>query len=133
MCADEYQNQGYINMRTRDTLIEIADVAIFYQYLYMDENHRITFNNDLTDLTLSMNNNLRVMCKNERFPDVPLADFSEMLTLSYILAVIDRLKDMPAVEFPSCFKNRWEEIKTITQTNMALNIPKKLHIMPKHR
>lgn len=111
-------------MRTKDILFEITDVSIFYQYLYMNKDHRITFNNDLTDLTLSMDDNLYVMCKNERFPDIPPSDFSSTLTLSYILAVIDRLKDMPAIEFPSSFKNRWEEIKTITQTNLSLNIPK---------
>jgi hypothetical protein len=111
-------------MRTKDTLLEIADVAIFYQYLYMDKDHKITFNNDLTNLTLSMNDSLHVMCRNCNFPDLPPSDFSDMLTLPYILAVIDRLKDMPATEFPSSFKNRWEEIKTITQTNLTLNISK---------
>ena len=35
-------------MRTKDTLLEMNDIAILYQYLYMDEKHNITFNNGLT-------------------------------------------------------------------------------------
>ena len=31
-------------MRTKDTLLEMNDIAILYQYLYMDEKHNITFN-----------------------------------------------------------------------------------------
>lgn len=108
-------------MRDLDTLFEIEEVTVFYQYLYMNENHCITFNNDLTDLTLSMKENLNVMCRNERFPDVPLMNYSENLTLSNILGIIDRLKSMPAVEFPDCFKNRWEEISGIVAVNVASN------------
>lgn len=109
-------------MRTKDILFEIADIATFYQYLYMDETHRITFNNDLTDLTLNMNENLCIMCKNERFPDLPPTSFSDMLSPSNVLGIINRLKDAPATEFPTSFKNRWEEIKAITKATVALNL-----------
>lgn len=125
MRTNEYQNKGNINMRTKDILLEIADITVFYQYLYMNEDHKITFNNGLTDLTLSMNENLCVICRNERFPDLPPMSYSENLSPNNILGIIDILKHMPAIEFKSSFKNRWEEIKTITQTNLSLNIIKK--------
>lgn len=106
-------------MRTKDILLAIEDVAIFYQYLYIG--NKITFNNGLTDLTLSMGENLCTKCKNERFPDLPPSDFTDMLTLPYILGVIDILKESKAVEFPTSFANRWEEIRTLTTEDVVLN------------
>jgi hypothetical protein len=44
-----------------------------------------------------------------------------MMTIPNMLGIIDQLKTVPAVEFPTCFANRWEEIKTITDTNVAQN------------
>ena len=41
-------------MRSRETLMAIESITLLYQYLYMDENHSITFNNGVTDLTIHM-------------------------------------------------------------------------------
>ena len=66
-----------------------------------------------------MDENLNCLCINLSFPDLEETLFEQ--GLNYWLAVIERLEDKPAIEFPNSFKNRWEEIKTITQTNLALN------------
>ena len=41
-----------IVMRTKDELFLLGDIGIMLQYLYMSENHRITFNNGITDLQI---------------------------------------------------------------------------------
>lgn len=108
-------------MRTKDTLLEMNDIAILYQYLYMDEKHNIIFNNGLTDLIIHMNESLSVMCKNLKFPDIPEMNWTENLTPANCLGIINILKGMPPEEYKNSIKNRWEEIKTITLTNLSLN------------
>ena len=106
-------------MRTKDDLIDIEEVSIFYQYLYLGM--AITFNNGLTNLTLTMDDNFCTKCVNENFPDLPPSNFTDMLTLPYVLGVINILKGSNAVEFPNTFGNRWEEIRSITLTQVGLN------------
>ena len=38
-----------------------------------------------------------------------------------VLNVIDNLKEMPAVEFPKAFKNRWDEVRMIALDTVAMN------------
>lgn len=109
-------------MRSKETLLEFNDIAIFFQYLYIDEKNRITFDNGLTNLTLRMTDNLSIMCKNESFTDLPETDFSSELHPYNVLSIIDILKVQPPIEHPNHFNNRWEEIKNITQINLSLNI-----------
>ena len=108
-------------MRSRETLMAIESITLLYQYLYMDENHSITFNNGVTDLTIHMTDNLSVMCKNLRYPDLPESDWTENFTPYNCLNIIEILKTMPAEEYKEPFENRWEEIKSITSFNLALN------------
>ena len=108
-------------MRTKDTLMAFEDIPLLYQYLYMNEEHSITFNNGITDLKIRMTDNLSVMCKNLRFPDLPELDWTENLTPNNCLGIIEYLKTIPAEEFKESFGNRWEEIKTVTLHNLALN------------
>lgn len=108
-------------MRTKDTLKEFSDIALLLQYLYMDENNTITVNNGLVDIKLRMDEDFKIFCKNMNFPDVPEMNWSENFTPSGCLGVIDKLKETPPAEYNEKFKNRWEEIKTITLHNMALN------------
>ena len=112
-------------MRTKDSLFALNDVTILLQYLYMDENHTVTFHNGLTDLQIRMDERYCILCRNLSFPDLPETDFSAQMTPAYVLGIIDVLKKTAPVEFPDDFANRWEEIKTITQTNLALNRPGK--------
>lgn len=108
-------------MRTKEDLFSFNDVAIFFQYLYMDENHKITFNNGITNLTLRMTDNFGIACKNESFPDLPELSYTDSSHPRQILGIIEILKEQPPVEFPDSFVNRWQEIKFITGTQLALN------------
>ena len=108
-------------MRTTDTLFDIEEIPVLYQYLYMDEGHYITVDNGVTKLEIRMTDDCFFKAKNLRFPDVPDLNYTDMMTIPNMLGIIDQLKNVPAVEFPTCFANRWEEIKTITTTNVAQN------------
>ena len=111
-------------MITRDkaTLLEIRDVAIFYQYLYMSPDHNIVVNNGLTDLKFELTDDLRLMKTNMRFPQFGASN--EPLDLTNVMGIIDKLKEMPPNQFPETFKNRWQEIKETTMSNLALNLIK---------
>ena len=108
-------------MRTTEILFDMEEIIVLYQYLYMDENHYITVDNGLTLLEIHMTGSCNFKAKNLKFPDVPEHSYTDMMTIPNMLGIIEQLKHSPAVEFPTCFTNRWEEIKTITNTNVAQN------------
>lgn len=108
-------------MRTKETLLAFEDISLLYQYLYMDEKHMVTFNNGVTDLTIRMTDNLSIMCKNLRYPESPEFNWTEYFTPESCINIIEILKTMPAEEYKESFVNRWEEIKSITSFNLALN------------
>ena len=110
-------------MRNKDTLLEISDVAVFYQYLYMSPEHNIVVNNGLTDLKFELSDNLRIMKTNMNYPQFGASN--EPLDLTNIMGIIDKLKEMPPNQFPQTFKNRWQEIKETTIGNLALNFVKR--------
>ena len=110
-------------MRNKDTLLEISDVAVFYQYLYMSPEHNIVVNNGLTDLKFELSDNLRIMKTNMNYPQFGASN--EPLDLTNIMGIIDKLKEMPPNQFPQSFKNRWQEIKETTISNLALNFFKR--------
>jgi hypothetical protein len=108
-------------MRTIDTLFALEEIAILLQYLYMDADHRIVIDNRVTKLELYMTEECYTLAKNLKFPTVPSLDYTENLNVPNMLGIIDQLKTVPAVEYPTCFTNRWEEIKMIVNTNVAQN------------
>jgi hypothetical protein len=108
-------------MRTTDTLFALEEIHILWQYLYIDENNFITVDNCVTKLEIRMRENCAFHAKNLKFPDLPDLEYTDMMTIPNMLCIIDQLKHVPAVEFPTCFASRWEEIKTITTTNVAQN------------
>ena len=108
-------------MRTTDILFDLEEIPILWQYLYMNEDHYITIDNGVTQLEIRMTENCYFHAKNLRFPNLPDMSYTDMMTIPNMLGIIDQLKHVPAVEFPTCFTNRWEEIKTITNTNVAQN------------
>lgn len=108
-------------MRTTDTLFDLEEIPILYQYLYMDANHYITVDNSITKLEIRMNDHCYFLSKNLKFPDLPEMNYTDMMTIPNMLGIIDQLKTVPPVEFPNEFKSRWEEIKAITNTNVAQN------------
>ena len=99
----------------------MEEIHILYQYLYMDGRNSIIVDNGVTQLQIRMNDGCYFISKNIKFPDVPEISYTDMMTIPNMLGIIDQLKNVPAVEFPTCFTNRWEEIKTITNTNVAQN------------
>lgn len=108
-------------MRTVDTLLELEDIPILWQYLYMSEDHYITVDNGLTKLEIRMTDNCYFKAKNLRFPELPDHNYTDMMTIPNMLGIIDQLKHSPPVEFKNEFKSRWEELKAITITNVAQN------------
>ena len=108
-------------MRTTGTLFDMEAIPILWQYLYMDEDHYITIDNGVTKLEIRMTEGCGFRAKNLKFPDVPELNYTDMMTIPNMLGIIDQLKHSPAVEFPTCFTNRWDEVKTITITNVTQN------------
>lgn len=108
-------------MRTTETLFDLEEIHILWQYLYMCEDHYVTVDNGITKLEIRMTDNCYFKVKNLRFPDLPDLNYTDMMTIPNMLGIIDQLKHVPAVEFPTCFNNRWEELRTIVLTNVAQN------------
>ncbi len=108
-------------MRTVDTLFDLEEIPILWQYLYMSEDHYITIDNGVTKLEIRMTENCYFHAKNLSFPNLPDMSYTDMMTIPNMLGIIDQLKTVPPVEFPNEFKSRWEEIKAITNTNVAQN------------
>lgn len=109
-------------MRLKETLFSLSEFTVLCQYLYMDEKHTVTFSNGVTDLSLRMNDDLSVICKNLRFPDVPEVIWNDEFYPANCLNIIALLKEMPPEEFKDgSFSSRWDEIKTITLANLGYN------------
>ena len=93
-------------MRTKTDLNKLDDLKILYEFLYMNENNSIIYNNGLTDLEIKMDENFNLKAKNlntgtEMF-------FNQQMDVPNTLEIIDILKEASAQI--SDFKNRWEEI-----------------------
>lgn len=113
-------------MRTKDTLFDFDKIAILLQYLYMDESHKIIIHNSINVplelyMILGEDSSIHIMCRNLNFPDVPPMLYDSDCNPQMLLNVIYTLMEEDAVEFPNRFKNRWEEIETITRANLSLN------------
>ena len=70
------------------------------------------------DILLDGFNDIRTL---QRYLYLPDACFSESMTNKTMLGIIDQLKENPATEYPNSFKNRWDEIVSITSANVAQN------------
>ena len=109
-------------MRTKENLMKFNDMKILYQYLYLSEDNFIDVKNSIgVTLRLRMNDNMVILCQNMNFPDFPQSNWSDQMTINTVFAIVDQLKEIPAVEFPEKFSNRWEEIKAICNLQMSLN------------
>lgn len=108
-------------MRTTDTLFDMEEILILWQYLYMSEDHSITVDNGVTQLEIRMTDSGYFRAKNIKFPDVPELNYTDMMTIPNMLGIIDQLKHAPPIEFKNEFKSRWEELEAITNTNVAQN------------
>ena len=110
-------------MRTKDTLFAFDDIAILLQYLYMDEENTIIVNNGLCDLQIRMTDDCDILCKNLNFGESDLT-YNNHMTVNAMFAIICQLKTRSAIQFPGRFGSRFEEIKEITKSNLALNYMK---------
>ena len=108
-------------MRDVNTLLDLEDISILYQYLYMNEEHFISVDNGNAILEIRMNENGTFRAKNLNFPTLPDLNYTDMMVIPNILGIIDQLKNKPPVEFKNEFKSRWDEIKVITATNVCQN------------
>lgn len=109
-------------MRDKDTLHKIETVALLQQYLYMSDEHSITVENAIAvPLKIFIDDTCHVMCQNMSFKTVPPMSYDQEMTLTMWMDVADKLREMPAEEFPDRFKSRLEEIVVLTRTNLVLN------------
>lgn len=104
-------------MRTKTNLNKLNDLKILYEFLYIDENNSIIYNNGLTDLKINMDENFNLKAKNlntgtEMF-------FNQQMDIPNTLEIIDILKETPAQI--SEFENRWKEICFKVNASKAVN------------
>jgi hypothetical protein len=107
-------------MRTVSTLLDLEEIPILWQYLYMNEDHYVTVDNGVAKLEIRMRENCSFHAKNLNFPDLPDLEYTDMMIIPNMLGIIDQLKNIPPIEFKD-FKSRWEEIRTITLANVVQN------------
>lgn len=99
------------------------DIKVLYQFLYQSEEHYIEIPSVTGSIiTLHMSQECRFIGKNSALPDIPEIDYTCDMSIPMLLQIIQELKNTPAIEFPKRFENRWEEIMTISNTNVALNM-----------
>lgn len=108
-------------MRRNDILINMEDIVIIYQYLYLSKDNFITVDNGMTKLEIRMNEKGYFHAKNLNFPDLPDLNYTDMMNIPNMLGIISQLKENKPTEFFESFQNRWEEIKSITLVNLAQN------------
>lgn len=107
-------------MRNVTTLLDLEEIPILWQYLYMNPDHFVTVDNGITKLEIRMRENCSFHAKNLNFPDLPDLEYTDMMVIPNMLGIIDQLKNVPPVEFKD-FKSRWEELRTITLANVVQN------------
>lgn len=107
-------------MRDVNTLLDLEEIPILWQYLYMNPDHYVTVDNGVTKLEIRMRENCSFHAKNLNFPDLPDLEYTDMMIIPNMLGIIDQLKNVPPVEFKD-FKSRWEELRTITLANVVQN------------
>ena len=107
-------------MRNKEMFLKFEEMKMLYQYLYMDEEHSILIKNAIdVPLSLRMNENGAILCKNMNFPEFEETNWTGNMTLQTVSAIIEQLKKTPSVELPEIVNNRWDEIKTIVSMEIA--------------
>jgi hypothetical protein len=108
-------------VRDVNTLLDLDEIPILWQYLYMNPEHYITVDNGVAKLEIRMRENCSFHAKNLNFPELPDLEYTDMMIIPNMLGIIDQLKSVPPIEFKNEFKSRWEELKTITLVNVVQN------------
>lgn len=108
-------------MRSNNVLLEVIDnMKTLYQFLYMSEKHSVTVNNHMANLELTMDDKGNILCRNMNFPEFSPTGYNDRMNLETIDAIVGQLeKQSPEI---NSFGSKWEEIKAITASNVALNM-----------
>lgn len=106
-------------MSTKTILQKLEDVLVLYRHLYMNPENRIVINNGMTDLEIRLDENFRFYCKNLSFPGLSDMYYSEQMTLSCCLGIVEHLKKQEPKQFPDSFNSEWDEISDMVNRVMA--------------
>lgn len=109
-------------MRSRDCLInDFDDIKVLLQYLYMNEKHSIIVENIYgIKLKYTMDENLHITCLNLK-TNSTIGTYNSFSSPIQMLELIEYLKSEEPLELNNSAKNRWEEIRTIVKSTVALN------------
>ena len=100
----------------------LDEAACLLKYLYLSEDYSVEFENSIGirfSLKMDDDMNLHRTMLNGVSPgmDFPCPDMTHL----QLMAIVDQLKEMPALEFPKEFRSRWDEIKSITALQIGHN------------
>ena len=113
-------------MREKEILQKMKEVTILNQFLYMDKDNFIEYNqDDGTTLEIRIDENLDYISNYAKSCGalshlVPLRVTNSM-NLTTLMGIIENIKKQKPKMENTRFKNRWEEIESITLDNLALN------------
>ena len=113
-------------MREKEILEKMKEVTILNQFLYMSEDNFVEYNqDDGTTLEISIDADLDYISNYTHSCGalshlVPLRVTNSM-NLATLIGIIENIKKQKPKMENTRFKNRWEEIESITLDNLALN------------
>ena len=114
-------------MREKETLKKLKDITVLNQFLYMNEDHFVEYNqDDGTILEIRIDENLDYISNYAKSCGalsnlVPIRVTNSM-NLTTLMGIIENIKKQKPKMENTRFKNRWEEIESITLDNLALNL-----------
>ena len=113
-------------MREKEILQKLKDIAILNQFLYISEDNFVEYNqDDGTTLKIRIDEDLDYISNYSKSCGalshlVPLRVTNSM-NLTTLIGIIENIKKQKPKMENTRFKNRWEEIESITSDNLALN------------
>lgn len=113
-------------MREKEILEKMKEVTILNQFLYMSEDNFVEYNqDDGTTLEIRIDEDLDYISNYSKSCGalshlVPLRVTNSM-NLTTLIGIIENIKKQKPKMENTRFKNRWEEIESITSDNLALN------------
>lgn len=107
-------------MRNINDFLGLEEISTLCQYLYLAEENSVIVNNGMTYLEIRMDEEYNFYVQNLSFPDSEEMNYTEMMTVSQMLGVVEYLKSRPPKENLQA-KSRWDEIQTIVKLSTAIN------------
>ena len=116
-------------MRSKDVLLnDLRNVLLLCQYLYAKEGNYVEVPGMVpgTMFRFSMDEDMNIVSSFK--PNFGTGDekwtepsIESGMTVKKLSDVVENLREMPAVQFPKTFKNRWEEVRMSAAETVALN------------